>query len=74
MKNVKRDSHEINRDERRGRFRATDQLRYSQSLEKLKKEWHEINRDRRRRRSRATDQLRYNKSPEKIKERLARDQ
>ncbi len=33
---LKREWHEINRDERRGRSRATDQLRNSKSPEKSK--------------------------------------
>jgi hypothetical protein len=36
--------HEINRDERRGKIRAKDQLRYSKSPEKVKRDWHEISR------------------------------
>jgi hypothetical protein len=36
LKIRKREWHEINRDERRGRIRATNQLRYSKSLEKCK--------------------------------------
>ncbi len=44
LKIRKEEWHEINRDERRGRSRATDKLRYSKSPRKLKREWHEISR------------------------------
>ncbi len=62
---LKGGSHQINRDERRGRSRAKGQLRYSRSPEKRKGEWHEINKDERRGRIRAKDQLRYSRSPGK---------